>query len=359
MQFSTLLYVATSLLATASAHGGIGKYTIGTDVYQGWQPYQSASGQKSIQRQYGSFDPLMIPDLQKVNIRCNNAGALGTGLSASVAAGSTIKSTWTQWTHRPAAIMVYMAKCPSSGCNGWDGAGTVWFKIAHAGLISGTQQAGIWIGDQIVDTLSWDVKIPATLAPGEYLIRHDLLALHQKDNPQFYPECAQLIVTGSGTSVPPSSLLLAFPGAYKATDPGIAFNIDGDAAKTATSYPIPGGPVWDGTGNAPAPEPQPEPVPTTLATVPAPPKPTTPSCSPVARYGQCGGKTYSGCTGAVLDLVVLDPSGTGGRNNNKKKAVAKKNKKKNKKEAAKETDEEDWDTWERYLARLERGERVA
>ncbi|KAF2011904.1 hypothetical protein BU24DRAFT_485211 [Aaosphaeria arxii CBS 175.79] len=56
---------------------------------------------------------------------------------------------------------------------------------------------------------------------------------------------------------------------------------------------------------------------------------------------------------------VAGPSGTGGRNNNKQKKKKAAAKKKNKKEAAKEADEEDWDTWERYLARLERGERVA
>ena len=80
--------------------------------------------------------------------------------------------------------MVYLAKCPSSGCNSWDGAGKVWFKIAHEGLVSGTQQNGKWAGDTILDTLDWTVTIPASLAPGEYLIRHDLLALHQRDNPQ-------------------------------------------------------------------------------------------------------------------------------------------------------------------------------
>ncbi|KAF2271455.1 uncharacterized protein EI97DRAFT_428197 [Westerdykella ornata] len=275
-----LAFISTcaSLLSVATAHGGVGTYTIGTTAYKGWQPYNSASGQKSIQRQYSTFDPLLIADLSKVQIRCNNAGALGTGLSATIAAGSTIKATWTH-----------------SGCNNWDGAGKVWFKIDHQGLVSGTQNAGIWAGDAIVDTLNWTTTIPASLAPGEYLIRHELLALHQRNNPQFYPECAQLIVTGSGSASPPSSFLVSFPGAYSATDPGVAFNIDGEAAKTATSYPIPGPAVWDGSSNAPQqPEPEPQPTPTTLLTS-AKPEPTEPSCE-VARYGQCGGLTYTGCT---------------------------------------------------------------
>lgn len=300
MKFLSVFAGAASLVAMVSAHGGVGTYTIGSTVYQGWSPYNSAGGQKSIQRQYSTFDPLFIKDLTTENIRCNNKGALGSGLSATVAAGDKIKAHWTQWTHRPAAVMVYMAKCPSSGCNSFDGAGQVWFKIAHEGLVSGTQNAGIWAGDAIVDTLDWTVTVPASLAPGEYLIRHELLALHQANNPQFYPECAQLIVTGSGTAAPPSSALVAFPGAYKGTEPGIAFNIDSDAAKKATTYPIPGPPVWDGTGNAPPsgsdpePQPQPQPDPTTMATVVVP-APTEPACE-VSKYQQCGGGSYSGCT---------------------------------------------------------------
>lgn len=120
-----------------------------------------------------------------------------------------------------------------------------------------------------------------------------------------YPECAQFTVTGSGTATPPSSALVAFPGAYSATDPGVAFNIDSSAAMTATSYPIPGPAVWDGTGSGaapgtgdsdPAPSAAPAPVPTTLVTSAAPVTPTQPSCTAVKKFGQCGGINYAGCT---------------------------------------------------------------
>jgi len=293
MKFSSV-FAAAATVAAVSAHGGVGVYTIGSTKYQGWQPYNSASGQKSIQRQYSSFNPLMIADLTTVNIRCNNGGTLGTGLSASVAAGDKIKTTWTQWTHRPSAVMIYMARCPSGGCNNWDGSGKVWFKIDHQGLVSGTQNSGKWAGDAIVDTLDWTTTVPKTLAPGEYLIRHELLALHQANNPQFYPECAQLTVTGSGSVVPSSSWLVSFPGAYTKSDPGVAFNIDSDAAKTATTYPIPGPPVWDGTGSeAPKDEPTTPTQPENPSTPSDTPKPT---CNAVQRYGQCGGNGFKGCT---------------------------------------------------------------
>ncbi|KAF3089333.1 hypothetical protein TWF706_010450 [Orbilia oligospora] len=134
--------VAAALLAsTVSAHGGVTSYNIGGTTYPGWQPYQSPSGQSTIERQYSSYDPLFIADLGKINILCNNAGATGTGKTATVAAGSDITAYWSQWTHAEGCIMVYMAKCPSSGCNGWTGTGTSWFKINQVGLISGTMGA--------------------------------------------------------------------------------------------------------------------------------------------------------------------------------------------------------------------------
>jgi len=243
---------------------------------------------------------MLIKDLSSGNIRCNNAGALGTGVSGAIAAGDKVKAHWKQWTHRPASVLVYMAKCPGS-CDSFDGAGKVWFKIDQAGLISGTQNAGIWAGDTITDTLAWTSTVPATLAPGNYLMRHELIAVHQANNPQFYPECSQWVVSGSGTAAPPSSALVSFPGAYSASDPGIAFNIDSASAMTSTTYQVPGPAVWNGSGSAPAPSSavpasSAAPVATTLVTSAAPSTPTTPSCTPVARYGQCGGASFKGCT---------------------------------------------------------------
>lgn len=49
-----------------------------------------------------------------------------------------------------------------------------------------------WGTAKVLKTLKWDSTIPASLAAGNYLIRHELLALHQANTPQFYAECAQV-----------------------------------------------------------------------------------------------------------------------------------------------------------------------
>lgn len=66
--------------------------------------------------------------------------------------------------------------------------GLQWFKINEAGLLSGTVYDGTWGTGKVMDTLEWTATIPASLKPGAYLIRFELLALHQANTPQFYPE---------------------------------------------------------------------------------------------------------------------------------------------------------------------------
>lgn len=68
------------------------------------------------------------------------------------------------------------------------------------------------------------VTIPSTLAPGNYLLRSEVIALQlamTQGGAEFYPACIQLSVGGSQTGQPTSSEEVAFPGGYSDTDPGI------------------------------------------------------------------------------------------------------------------------------------------
>jgi hypothetical protein len=83
------------------------------------------------------------------------------------------------------------------------------------------------------------VKIPSCIAPGDYLLRVEHIALHSASTvggAQFYLACAQLTVTG-GTGTLNTGELVAFPGAYSATDPGILFQL---YWPIPTSYTNPG-----------------------------------------------------------------------------------------------------------------------
>ena len=171
------------------------------------------------------------------NITCGWDGAATvSSLHAPIAAGSNITAHWNNlqpdiwpenWHHGDGPLFAYMAACPGDSYEGFDGSGAVWFKIDQIGLAPGAPDLrGPWVQESLLtagnnDTPGYTVTIPKNLKSGNYLIRHEVLMVASKPA-QFYPECAQLTVTGDGTAFPDESFLVSFPGAYASTDPGIA-----------------------------------------------------------------------------------------------------------------------------------------
>lgn len=82
--------------------------------------------------------------------------------------------------------------------------------------------------------LSFD--IPSDIAPGDYLLRAEAIALHAASSSggaQHYVTCYQLTVTGDGTATPAG---VKFPEAYSKTGPGLGFSIHAPLSE----YPAPG-----------------------------------------------------------------------------------------------------------------------
>jgi cellulase len=148
------------------------------------------------------------------------------------------------------------------------------------------------------------------MAPGEYIFRPEILALHEgtkAKGAQFYMECVHVTVGGSGTTALPAGV--SFPGAYKQDEAGVMFNIYGGA----TTYPGVGPAVWSGAataGSSPAtPATTPAPAvssaaaakptsaaPSTMATVAKPAETQAAGVATAQKYAQCGGQGYSGAT---------------------------------------------------------------
>jgi Auxiliary Activity family 9 (formerly GH61) len=182
-------------------------------------------------------------DYAKSNIVCHLNSSPGEK-HATVVAGSTIDLQWNQWAeshHGP--VIDYMAKCDGE-CETADKNTLEFFKISEAGLINGAPAPGTWASDTLrAQNLTWTVTVPASIAPGNYVLRHEIIALHSANNPngaQNYPQCINLQVTGSGTVSPAGIPATKF---YKETDPGIFVNIYYPALE---NYTIPGPPLFDG-----------------------------------------------------------------------------------------------------------------
>ena len=91
-----------------------------------------------------------------------------------------------------------------------------------------------------MNTLPVLVTLPTEVAPGDYLVRHEIIALHLAltlGGAEFYPSCTQIRIGGSQTGTPDQTV--SFPGAYNDNDPGI---YDPDVYSNQV-YVFPGPPV--------------------------------------------------------------------------------------------------------------------
>ncbi|EIM86349.1 cellulose-growth-specific protein [Stereum hirsutum FP-91666 SS1] len=300
--FVVLLAAAATSLPKALAHGGVLSYSWDGDWYWGWQPYDSPTGQTTIQRSWSSYNP--ITDPTDPTIACNDDGTSSAlQLTGTVAAGTPITAYWNQvWPHPYGPMLTYLANCGGSTCTGVDASSLQWFKIDESGLINGTVYDGVWgDGVMIAQNSSWTTTIPSTVPSGNYLIRFETIALHSLPA-QFYPECAQISITGGGTLEPTADELVTFPGAYSASDPGLTVDIYSNSAQTETTYPIPGPPLYGSSvssSSAPAAPSSTASSPVGSSSAPAPTSSSTGSAGTVAQYAQCGGQGYTGATACV------------------------------------------------------------
>lgn len=198
-----------------------------------------------------------VKDLTSPDLVCNVNGGTEVGSFVTAAAGDKVSIEWfhdnrnddiIDGSHK-GPIITYIAPYTST-----NGASAIWTKIAEDGF-DGTQ----WAIDKLkANQGKNDITIPSSLAAGKYLLRQEIIALHEADatfdvdpvrGAQFYPGCIQLEVTGSGTAVPSQNF--DFNTGYTYADPGIHFNL----YTTFTSYPIPGPEVdtLEGGSSNPAP----------------------------------------------------------------------------------------------------------
>jgi len=113
------------------------------------------------------------------------------------------------------------------------------------------------------------------LTNSAYLVRHEILALHQRGKPQAYPVCFQAQLTGTGTARPTDTA--KFPDAYNINDEFKNYNVF-DMSQDHSQFIFPGPPVYTG-GAGPASD---APAPAPAASSSAAPSSPSATSSPVA-----------------------------------------------------------------------------
>ncbi|KAF5384059.1 hypothetical protein D9615_003147 [Tricholomella constricta] len=181
-----------------------------------------------------------VTNVQSPDFRCYTSQTQATASTVSVAAGSQLGIQSNSLLYHLGVVNVYMAKAPVN-VSTWDGSGDVWFRVHE---ISAVTDGGTSITFPAFNLPGVNFTLPESLPSGEYLVRIEAIALHDAGyvgGAQFYIGCGQINVTDGGCGSP--GPLVAIPGVYTGTEPGILIDIHYPIPKT---YVQPGPAVWSG-----------------------------------------------------------------------------------------------------------------
>ncbi|KAF2277889.1 glycoside hydrolase family 61 protein-like protein [Westerdykella ornata] len=240
------------LTQQASAHGGAANYTVGDIWYPGYDPYAGSwqdTDPTIPQRKWITNEPIF--ETTNHSLACNFPG---TPARASIPfpAGSNISAMYNTWVHTVGPMIAWMTHCTNDDCATFDpvASNADWFKIGEKGLLEGDILTGSWFQKEFSrwdgSPSVWTERVPESLRPGAYLIRHEIVSLHSEHRPQFYPECLQVRVTGQGNAFPGKEYMAKIPGVWSMDQPEINMNPYDPETGSKTEYKIPGPPVWTG-----------------------------------------------------------------------------------------------------------------
>lgn len=247
--------IAFVFVVVVVAHGRITSITTSTGtIYKGWDP-ESAQSSASLPEiaawAASNLGNTFVNPLQfnTSNITCHYNAVPGA-LHVNTNAGEMLKLQWNEWPiSHVGPVLTYLAACNGS-CQAVDKNNLQWVKIDQLGWLNSTgwdelMLGGTWATDILIrNRYTWMVKIPDLLEAGNYVLRHEIIALHvadQLDGAQAYPQCVNIQVARSKTT--PGKLLeggVLGKDLYSMVDEGVLV----DVHRKLTGYTMPGPKVW-------------------------------------------------------------------------------------------------------------------
>ncbi|KAI2643393.1 glycosyl hydrolase family 61-domain-containing protein [Xylaria nigripes] len=316
MKFSLVFGLAASSASIARAHG-----VFSTLFIDG-----ASQGDEKCLRTSFTVDKITSPitDLSSPDMACGVTGSTPAADTCSIKTGSKLSFEFRLWPRGsppgtideshlgPMAIYAKQLRDPTQ-----DPTGPGWFKLWENGYDEASQT---WATQKLIANNGIvSLQIPDAMQTGTYLIRPEIIALHNLANgpAQFYIGCAQISVQGApiATRDIPAGDMVSIPGYIQASDPAVQFNSNPGAPK---NFPyIMGGPKvyeFPGTnetkeivfgplaGTAPRPDvsnPTASPIASTLPKESITP-PTTGGNAKVSQDGTCGPASGNTCLGSTF-----------------------------------------------------------
>ncbi|ESK88398.1 glycoside hydrolase family 61 protein [Moniliophthora roreri MCA 2997] len=275
LKLASALTVAAALLPLVNAHGQPAYVEVNGQRYDAPNIYydgDSKNANTPIRKTYRSDAEAFVYQQDFAdNNKMACEGAAGAPGVIKLNAGDSFTWRWdgatpelqnagfgqNSWVHGQGTVADYIAECTNGDCRTFDASQAGWSKLDLFGIDMGTSitqklrdglaskpepyraTQGEWGLAKLIESDSkWTTQVPSNLKPGQYLLRSELIALHNplKDGdstsgPQLYAACAQVEVVNGGSA--------SLPGGVKA---GELYQPFGDFARYNV---ISGGPFTD------------------------------------------------------------------------------------------------------------------
>ncbi|KAJ7125273.1 glycosyl hydrolase family 61-domain-containing protein [Mycena epipterygia] len=293
--------LAAAILASTSlvaGHGQVNRVTSGSASNSGPNQYYAGDSKNSktaTRVMYKASSPSYVlfgGFTDNSQMSCEGSSKAPAPQTISVAAGDEIEVYWegatselkgkagtgsltayNPWVHAMGFVFDYITSC-NGDCTAFDATNAGWTKIAHAGIDTSqtissqlretmknkpeqyypTSGSGLWAMAKLVQNGSkWSIKIPSSLKSGQYMIRHELAAVHNPKNsdpttgPQLYIACIQLDVTNGGDASLPAGTQAK--SLYRPDGAFANINVLSDSFNPA-NIAIPGPDIWDGVSSS-------------------------------------------------------------------------------------------------------------
>ncbi|TIA87052.1 hypothetical protein E3P99_03417 [Wallemia hederae] len=205
-------FVALSLAGSALAHGVVSYIDVGQG-FNGPDPNQSDASSPVWTAGINPITDAYSPDMFcGPSSSPNGAGSIGAGSQMTIYWEET---SYQQWPHNTGPIITYLAAC-NGDCSNMNSGSANWFKIDQQAMNNGQ-----WVQAGLMNGGGYQVTVPSDLAAGNYLMRTEIIALHNS-YPEFYPRCISWTITGGGSNTYSADATASFPGTYSPSDPGLA-----------------------------------------------------------------------------------------------------------------------------------------
>jgi cellulase len=187
--------------------------------------------------------------------------------------------------------MLYAYKCPGPANECKPSADDKGWALIDAAGYDVQRNGELWVQERFFNGESVPAPVPAGMPDGDYLFRHEIVALHRIPC-EFYVSCTQVRIVGGASAnmslADAGAELVSFPGGYSGSEPGVTANVFGGVNKD--TYQFPGPKLFNPSkSSSPPPEtsdPEPtsteddSPEPTATSTEEGSSEPTSPAPSP-------------------------------------------------------------------------------